>query len=233
MKINKEELDLYGSESAGFFSLKDNGDKAAVRFLYETPDDVDLYAVHRVELPNGSRPWISCLRTSYNSPLEECPLCARGRESKDFSEKSCKVKLWIPVFNVTENEVQIWERGKKFYKSQLIPAMMRQAEPFCGNLFEVERIGATGDRDTKYDLIFLENDEKSLDDFDNIEIPNIIGTVLLEKTYEELENFVNTRTFDGTGTSDDSVDDSVERRGSTYNGGGISERRRSGRPSML
>ena len=234
MKINKNDVDKYGGESlANFFSLKDNGDKATVRMLYETDDDVDLYAVHQIKLPDGSFRYVDCLRESYDAPFDDCPLCARGRETKDFSEKKAIVKLWVPIYNVDEDEVQIWERGKAFYNKQLTPLMAKYGEPFCANVFEIERIGAAGYSKTKYDITFIENDKKVLDDFDEIDLPNPAETIILSKSFEELNNFVNTRTFDGSGTGDDMSEDEAPKRRESYNGGGMSERKSSRRPSML
>ena len=67
-----EELENYVSEPA-YFSLKDDGDKELVRFMLNSIEDVDGYAVHRVKV-NGYDRNVNCLR-SYSDPLDKCPLC--------------------------------------------------------------------------------------------------------------------------------------------------------------
>lgn len=229
MKINNNDVNKYGGDSlANFFSLSQNGETANVRFLYETVDDIELYAVHQVQLSDGSYRYVNCLKESYESPEDDCPLCARGRETKNFSEKRTLVKLWVPVLNVDEDEVQVWERGKTFYNKQLLPLMSKYGEPFCGNSFTVTRIGEPGDKKTRYDIVFTDSDDKIIDDFGDIDIPCVDGTIILNKNFDELNNFVRTRTFDGSGTEEE---ERPERR-SAYNGESASERK-SRRPNMI
>lgn len=229
MKINKNDVNKYGGDSlANFFSLSQNGETANVRFLYETVDDIEIFAVHQVQLPDSSYRYVNCLKESYESPVDDCPLCARGRETKNSSEKRPIVKLWVPIYNVDDDEVQVWERGKTFYNKQLLPLMSKYGEPFCGNSFTIKRIGEPGDKKTRYDIVFTDNDDKILDDFGDIDIPSAEENIILNKTFEELNNFVTTRTFDGSGIDEEEA----PQRREAYSGGSASERK-SRRPNMI
>ena len=56
-KININQSGKYsGGEGAEFFSLKDDGDTARVRLLYDQEDgsDLDYFLVHQVEI-NGKK----------------------------------------------------------------------------------------------------------------------------------------------------------------------------------
>ena len=65
-----------------------------------------------------------------------------------------------------------------------------------------------------------ENDGTTLDDLP--EVPDPIGTIILSKTFDELTNFVNTGSFDGTGANSVSTNSSNNedrrRRGSSETG---------------
>lgn len=228
MKFNvNTDIDNYSPSTPGRFVLKKNGDKARVRFMYETINDVGGHSVHKVKLPDGSFRWVECLR-EYGDPAELCPLC----DSPDYNDKKLSSKIWVPLYNEDTQEVVTWERGKKFWSSQLYPLMVERGEPFCGNVFVITRVGEPGDIETTYEITFDECDGKILEDLD--EMPSM-ENVVLEKTFEELQKFVKTRSFD------DAATDQVfsRRRGATSNNNGESEapelprRRGTARPDIV
>lgn len=194
-RFNVADADKYGGQGgAGYFSLKDDGDVAKVRFLGNSIEDFQGYAVHQVEL-DGKKRWVNCLR-EYGQPKDTCPLCARG----DFQN----VKYFIPLYNIDEEKSQIWERGKQF-GGQLTSLCSRYPN-LVTHRFEIERRGKKGDTGTTYTPYEIGVDAGvTLDDF---EIADPLGTVVLDKTYEELREFVATGSF-GAG------DAPVRRREST------------------
>ena len=56
-KINIKDTGKFTSTGSEYFTLKDDGDIATVRFLYEEPDgsDMDYYLVHVVETEVNGR----------------------------------------------------------------------------------------------------------------------------------------------------------------------------------
>ena len=144
--FSANDVDNYGGTGgAGFFQLKNDKDVARVRFLYNGPEDLEGYAVHEVEIGEKKR-YVNCLR-SYNEPLDKCPFCA--------AKKYQKAKLFIPLYNIDEDKVQVWERGKNFFG--VMSSQMSRYPNFVSHIFEVERNGKPRDTSTTYQLVFVEN----------------------------------------------------------------------------
>ena len=193
------DMENYSPDMPGRFVLKKNGDTARVRFMYETMKDVEGHCVHKVKLPGGTFKWVECLR-NYDDPAELCPLC----NSSNFEDKKLSSKIWVPLYMEDTGDVVTWERGKKFWSSQLYPLMVEKGEPFCGNVFTIKRVGEPGDIETTYEITFDDCDGKILEDL--AEMPSM-ENVVLEKTFEELQKFVKTRSFD-----DETTDQVFSRR---------------------
>ena len=186
-RFNASEAEHYGGQGgAGFFSLKNDKDTAQVRFMYNTADDVDGYAVHEVEIEGGKR-YVNCLR-SYNQPLDDCPFCKARRPQI--------VKLIIPLYNIDEDKVQIWERGKKFYAkiSSLCARYASGDDTLVSQVFEIERNGKPGSTQTTYEIYPIGRpDATSIDDLP--ENPDIIGGLVLDKSIEDMDFYVENGYF--------------------------------------
>lgn len=212
------EMDNYGGQGgAGFFSLKNDKDVAQVRFLYNAPEDVEGYAVHEVEV-DGKKRWVNCLR-AYNEPLDKCPLC-RERYLQ-------QVRLFIPLYDVNDGRVKIWERGKKFY-STLSGIFARVKGNIVGTVFEIERNGKPGDTQTTYGIYAGERDNTRIEDLvDDPKVVEVLGGILLDKTAEDMEYYLEEKQF----PPDDDNEMPVRRRGNREDempvrrGGGTYERR--------
>lgn len=176
-----EEENYGGSGGGGFFGLKNDGDVARVRFMYNNIDDVVGYAVHEVEL-DGKKRYVNCLR-EYNQPIDECPFC------KDHKFQT--VKLYVPIYNIDEDKVQVWERGKKFFAK--LSSLCSRYDNLVSHVFEVERHGKPGDQATTYEIYEIEKDGTTLDDLP--ELPDVLGGLILDKTYEEMEYYLENGDF--------------------------------------
>lgn len=184
------DIEKYGSQSSGgtnYFSLKNDKDVAAVRFLYNSAEDVDGYTVHEVEV-NGKKRYVNCLRESYNSPVDDCPFCK--------ARKHQIAKLFVPMYNVDEDKIQVWERGKKFY-SQLSSLLARyDRNPIVSQVFEIERNGKPKDTGTTYGIYRLDSeypvDDMTLEDFEK---PEIIGRLVLDKTAYDMNYYLEHKSF--------------------------------------
>lgn len=184
-RFNAEDADKYGGNGGGgYFSLKNDKDVATVRFLYNSVDDVEGYAVHEVEI-DGKKRYVNCLR-EYNQPIDDCPFC----RAKKFQV----AKLFVPLYNEDEDKVQVWERGKKFF-SKLSSVLSRWgADPICSQTFEIERNGKPKDTATTYEIYPTKDkpDDTILDDFD---IPTILGGIVLDKSAEDMEFYLENEYF--------------------------------------
>lgn len=197
--FNVNQADNYGGQGGGgFFSLKNNKDTATVRFLYNSIDDVKGHSVHEVEL-NGKKRYVNCLR-EYGDPVSVCPFCQAGM----FTQ----VKYFVPIYNMsvkTNNEnpsrvtptvtdieqIQTWERGKKF--GSKLTSMCSRYPNTVSHIFEIERNGKAGDTSTTYEIYEVgETEDVSLEDFD---IPNALGTIILDKSADEMDTFLQTGDF--------------------------------------
>ena len=188
-RFGVDEVDNYGGNGgSSFFSLKNDGDVARVRFMYGNINDVAGIAVHEVTVDEKSR-YVSCLR-AYNEPKSKCPLC----EANNFQ----RAKLYIPIYDIEADEVKLWERGKNFFAklSALCSRYANSTTPLVAHIFEIERHGKKGDTQTTYDIFEIESDKTTLDDLP--EIPEVIGTIVLEKTAGDMLYYVDNQCFPNT-----------------------------------
>lgn len=225
MKFNMEKVEDFSPDKPGFFTLKNDGDSARVRILYESIGDVDGHLVHRVKTRSGSYVYVDCLRQNYDDPFDLCPLCS----SKNDEHKKTIMKFWVPMYNLDKNEVVLWERGKAFWNNVLYPLMVEKGSPFCGHVFIVERHGEAKSMETTYEFVEDGVDDTVLDDFESI--PDALGTAIQDRTFEELENFVRTGDFDGKEAAPELP---IRRRGSSPDSGNddIPTRRGVSRPTI-
>lgn len=186
-RFSHDEVDHYGGQGgAGYFSLKNDKDVARVRFMYNTIDDVDGYAVHQVTV-NDKKRYVNCLR-NYNDPIDACPFC----KAKQFQT----AKLFIPIYNVDEDRVQIWERGKKFFAkiSSICARYATGDTPLVSQQFEIERNGKAGSTQTTYEIYSVgAPDGTTLEDLP--ELPSIIGGVVMDKSADDMEYYLQEESF--------------------------------------
>ena len=176
------EAENYGKSNSGsFFQLKNDKDTAKVRFLYGTMDDVQGYAVHRVPVGDGER-YVNCLR-KYNDPVDMCPFCR--------AQYKVVPKLFVKLYNEDTKEVQIWERGKTFFDK--LSGIAMRYNPMHETIFEIVRNGKPKDMQTKYDI--WPTNDKSDFSMDNIEMPEPLGTIILDKTADEMNVYLETGEF--------------------------------------
>ena len=182
-RFNASEADNYGGQGGGgFFSLKNDGDVARVRFMYNTIDDVEGMSVHQIEL-DGKKRYVDCLR-DYNEPMSKCPFCADGMR--------VQAKLFIPVYDVDEDKIKIWERGKKWFNK--ISGLCSRYPRLVEKEFEIERHGKAGDQQTSYEVFPVDDGEKlSMEDLP--EIPEDFERFVLKKSADDMEYFLSEGTF--------------------------------------
>lgn len=182
-KINLNELDNYGGGEFSYFSLKNDKDTSQVRFMLNDINDVTAYAVHKINV-NGRDRWVNCLR-SYSEPLDMCPLC--------LARNTPQVRFIIPLYDVENQIIRFWERGKNFYST--LHTLCNEHNPLVSTIIEIERNGVAGDTNTKYECYEVSNDDTTLEDLP--EIPDPVGTIILDEPYENLQNYVEVGTLDG------------------------------------
>ena len=126
--------------------------------------------------------------------MTDCPFCAEGKHNPELSK--VWAKLFIPVYVCDKDEVQIWERGKTFFRTL---ASYCSHNPNVSEIVtEVERQGAENDTSTTYGLYATrENDNFKIENVQE-DIPEILGDVVLDKTYDEMTYYVQHGRFEDT-----------------------------------
>ena len=182
-RFRAEQADNYGGQGgAGFFRLANDGDVARVRFMYKTIDDVEGMSVHQVEIGDKKR-YVNCLR-EYNEPIDKCPFC---RE-----HMAVQAKLFVPVYDVDEDRVKIWERGKKFFNK--ISGLCSRYKKLVEKEFEIERHGKAGSTDTTYEIFPVDDCEKlTMEDLP--ELPEDFNKFVLEKSADDMEYYLEEGKF--------------------------------------
>lgn len=216
-RFSFEEADDYGSSGSGvnFFSLKNDGDKAYVHLLGDDMNDFSGYAVHEVYIGDKKR-YVNCLREA-KAPITDCPFCALGRSDEKLSK--VHAKLFIPVYDCDTDEVKIWERGKQFFRDL---ASYCSHNPHVSKVVtEIERRGKANDTKTTYGL-YKDSEEPEFD-IANVQedIPEILGDIVLDKSFEDMEYFAKRGTFPDSNSSNEGV----VRRGSSRDDNRQSDRR--------
>ena len=185
-RFSYSDADNYGTSSSNtYFSLKNDGDVASVRFMYNSMNDVEGYAVHQVEIGDRKR-YVNCLR-EYNEPKSKCPFCETG--SRQLA------KLFIPIYDEDDGEIKIWERGKNFFAkiSGICARYAKDGIPLVSHTFDIERHGKPGDTQTTYEIFETGNDDTKLEDLG--EIPDVLGTIVLDKSADEMSYFLDNDEF--------------------------------------
>lgn len=182
VRFRMDEADRYGGQGAGsFFQLKNDKDTAHVRFMYNGIDDIYGYAVHRVEV-EGKQRYVACLR-EYTQPIDDCPFCA--------AKIPVRARLFLFLYDVEADEVKVWERGRTFFSK--MASLASRYTPLVSTVFEIERNGKPGDTSTTYETFHITTDKTRIEDLP--EIPDIIGTIILKKEFEDMNFYLDNGYF--------------------------------------
>lgn len=196
-RIDWNDADKYAGSRSSFFALADDGDKAVVRFYHKDMRDMDVIPVHRVEVDKRSRN-VGCLR-SPDSAKNSCPFCEAGLPV------SVRAYLRLLVYSPDKDgyytgkpECMIWERGASMRKqiSSLINRYGKNG--FMNKVFEIERCGKKGDQKTTYQIYpvdDLEDDECPIPAEDELDFPDVMEGIVMDKSFEDMEYFLENEEF--------------------------------------
>ena len=198
-RISVEDLDKV-TESVGdnkpfkFFKLKDDGDSALVRIMAETKADIDANYIHEIEV-EGRTTKVSCLR-GISDPVANCPLCEAGFKPL--------AKVFFHFIEYSQNEKgetvgtpSIFERNRSFIEK--LSTLIEEYEPLHANVFKVVRNGKAGDMKTTYEFLLQPstkyNNETHPYYEDDLNYVPALGTLIKEKTADELKHYLSTGKF--------------------------------------
>ena len=122
----------------GLFILPNDQDQADVVFLYEKVDDVLVADVHYIKSADYSG-YVHCCGKG-------CPACSKGIRTQ--------TKLFIPVYNISADEIQFWDRTMIF-EAQLQQEVFASYPNPSEYVFRITRHGAARDVNTRYSLMAI------------------------------------------------------------------------------
>lgn len=184
MKVNRDEAQNYAL-NGDFFRLKDDGDSAVVRFLFNKEEDIDdfIASVHTIE-ENKRMIDIDCIRR-HDEPADLCPLCR--------DKIKLAVKLYLPLWDEDKQKVVWWTRSRGFIDK--VVAQLREVDgPICGTPFKITRSGAAGSFDTDYAFIqqVKKADDKEVKDFVKPEELTLEAAGVTILTERQMEDYIDT-----------------------------------------
>ena len=185
------------TNSVKLFSLKNDGDEAIVRIMHDSVNDFDILTTHPITV-GGKYRSISCLREP-RDPMDNCPLCKKGTKIQS--------RIFIHMIQYVTNaqgqiEAQpvIWERSISY--ATKLKNDIDEYGPLSNCIFKIRRNGKAGDMQTTYDMrlgnpaMYNEaNYPKVTDAFKDY---TVCGTLVLDKTYDEISAFLVNGSFPET-----------------------------------
>lgn len=175
-----------------YLSLKEHGESATGRILCNSASDIECYVVHRVKVGDYERE-VSCLYEAGGS-IDDCPFCASGREEL----KKRSAKIFIPFYDAETNEIKMFERPNSYYSKA--SGYCSRYSPIVNWPVDIVRNGEKNNPKTDYDIFpGRQPDDTTIEDIlDDVgvdELPQVIGTYVLEKTRAEMEYYVQNGDF--------------------------------------
>lgn len=191
-----------------FFSLRNDGDEAIVRFKYDNTSQFQIYTVHDVDIEANNRRVrrkVSCLRNP-TDPIDRCPFCASGKNSRNIF----LIEMIQYVTDVSTNTIiskpVVWERSMVY--ANRLKSLLDEYGPLSDCIFKIKRCGAAGSMDTTYEIYYgnpkMYPDEVFLKDFSIFNEIKFMGTVILDKNYDEISYYLRTGNFPAVQRSENS-----------------------------
>ncbi len=184
----------------GFFTLKNDGDEAVVRFMCDSVDDFDIQMVHNITLGNKYRK-VACLRDP-RDPIDNCPMCAAGIQltTRFFIRLISYNKVADPQTGnvMIVPKAMVWERATSYAKT--LKSYLDNYGPLSDVICKIIRHGAAGDMKTTYEIVPNLSKQIYRDDI-YVKDPSLFGTfetigsIVMKKDYKEMTTFIATGSF--------------------------------------
>lgn len=183
------------SSQVGFFTLKDDGDEAIVRFMHDDTASFEILGTHQIKV-NGKFRRINCIRNPQD-PIGACPFC-EGGEKLDY-------RFYIHLLQYTNNqdgtvnvEPKVWERSIS-YANKMREYIMNYG-PMSDVICKIVRHGRAGDMKTEFEIIPNLNKQIYRDDIfvkkpELFEGYKALGRVVLDRNADDIKVYLNTGNF--------------------------------------
>lgn len=203
-----------GGNDIGFFTLKNDNDEAVVRFMCDSTDDFEILTVHDVQLGQRFRK-VNCIRDP-REPLDNCPLCKSGAKiSNRFFIKLIQYdKVTDPNTGIQSvvPKAMVWERSTAYAKT--LKSYLDNYGPLSDIICKIIRHGKAGDMQTTYEIVPNLSKTVFRDDI-YVKDPTLhgsfeaFGTIVMDRTFDEMSHFVATGEFPARQTQPDSTADAT------------------------
>lgn len=161
----------------GLFRLVNDGDSADVIFLYTSVNDVLVGDMHYIKSAEYSG-YVHCAGRG-------CPVCGKGIRVQS--------KLFVPMYNLTDNEIQFWDRSIKF-ENQLNSDVFSKFPNPSEYVFRITRHGVPNDINTTYEIrVVGKNSQESYDQILNrfgVKMPDHYDTICKEFDVAKLSDLL-------------------------------------------
>ncbi len=182
-----------------FFTLRNDNDEAIVRFMCDSVEDFEILTVHDIQI-GGKYRKINCIR-DFRDPVENCPLCASGTKiNQRFFIKMIQYdKSTDGAGNVVITpKAAVWERSTAYAKT--LKSYLDNYGPLSDIICKVIRHGKAGDMQTTYEIVPNLNKNVYRDDVYVKDVNifggfNAFGTIVMDRTYDEIMQFQMTGQF--------------------------------------
>lgn len=183
-----------------FFSLKNDGDSAIVRFIEDSTSEFEILTTHAITI-NGKYRAVNCIRDAHD-PLNKCPLCESGSEVRK------RIFIKLIRYDIVNNEVVatpcIWERSMAY--AFKLKEYIDNYGPLSDVICKITRRGQAGDIHTDYEISPNLNKNVYRDDLyvlDKTPFTNYsaLGTVILDKPAADISTYLKTGNFPMSGDS--------------------------------
>ena len=195
------------SNQVSFFTLKNDGDEAVVRFMYDSVKDFEILTYHTVKVPSPDGTVrdmkVSCTRQLTDSP-DKCPLCAAGNQL--IQRFFIKMLQYIkdPAGNVTVKPV-VWERNTQY--ALKLREYLNNYGPLSDIICKIVRHGEARSMQTTYEIIpnlnkNIYRDDIYVKDTSVIGKYTAFGPLVKDKSPEDIYTFLQTGQFPQTQRQD-------------------------------
>lgn len=173
----------------GYFSLKNDGDTALVRFAHTGPEDFDVVFSHEVEIDGRTRK-INCLK-GRGDPDSACPFCRDGEKGN--------LRIYIHLIEYTKDAQgnivatpKVWERPISY--GDTLADYADEYAPLSDYIFKIKRNGARGSQSTTYTITPCNATAYNAEEYpphpEFFTGYKALGRIILEKTPEEMEKIL-------------------------------------------
>lgn len=188
-----------GNNLPQFFTLKNDGDEAVVRFMHDNTQSFEIVTTHQIQTSNGRFRNVNCIRDP-REPIDNCPFCKAGMPVRQ--------RFYIHLVSYVKNEQgqivaqpMVWERNISY--AQTLKSYIDNYGPLSDIICKIIRHGKAGDMQTTYEIVPNLNKQIYTDELypklvDAFKDYHAVGTTVLNKNFNELDTYVRTGQFPAT-----------------------------------